>query len=98
MKKIACMNHSLKCGVKLRCVWWRETCCLLNELWTRVHNLNMLTAKSNCNHYIQTTISSILLSVKPRLIALPELIIFIHILDAFFEFHEGSTSAKTLVV
>ncbi len=39
-----------------------------------------------------------LFSVKPHLLALPELIHFFHVLDAFSEFQEGCTSAKTLGV
>ncbi len=36
-----------------------------------------------------------LLSVKPRLLALHELIHFFYALDAFFKFHKGCTSVRT---
>ncbi len=60
-------------------------------------NKNMLTAKSNYSYYTQTTQFG-LLSVKPRLLTLPELIHFSCVLDVLFEFCEGCTSVKTPAV
>ncbi len=57
----------------------------------------MLTAKSNYNHCTQTTqfARSTLSKAPPSSAA--QIAKFFHVLDAFFEFQGGGTSAKTQV-
>ncbi len=65
-----------------RGVQWRETGRLLTELWTRVetkicYQLNLTTVT-----ILELYTSPHLLTVKPHLLALPEMTLF-HVLDAF---------------